>query len=276
MNPIIVYILVTTIFVIIGNTVGLLLARHYGIGVVRFTVWLKVGFNLLKKQVGDTEFTLGWIPIGGHLEFDRVYLFEHEMIEPKPFIDKPVHQQLITFSAGILSTFTLGLLGYYLIGSTKLSSVISLFFFLLLSCSGVYYTSKFLAYRIKNKNIYNWLVTIIYLLVFALYFLYLQEVVPVLDTLLDIFRGNIKLSDYTNSPIKTLFLPMLAFTGILFSVINFLPFDFRFGGLFINRLKAMYGGYYPTNVEESSTVISLITLATYFAIFAFALYQILS
>ncbi len=91
-------------------------ARLFGTRVEKFYLFFDPWFSLFKKKIGDTEYGIGWLPLGGYVKisgmmdesFDKEQLAE----EPKPweFRSKPAWQRLIIMLGGVTVNFILGFL----------------------------------------------------------------------------------------------------------------------------------------------------------------------
>ena len=82
------------------------------------TVW---NFALFKKKIGETEYGLGWFPLGGYVKIAGMVdesMDKEQMAkppEPWEYRSKPAWQRLIIIMGGILVNFFLGMLIYIFI-----------------------------------------------------------------------------------------------------------------------------------------------------------------
>ncbi len=80
-----------------------------------------MNFSLFKKKIGDTEYGLGWFPLGGYVQIagmvDEQMDKESMEKEPEPweFRAKPAYQRLLVMIGGILVNFILGIFIYWMI-----------------------------------------------------------------------------------------------------------------------------------------------------------------
>jgi len=91
-------------------------ARLFGTRVEKFYLFFNPWFSLFKKKIGETEYGIGWLPLGGYVKiagmmdesFDKDQLAE----EPQPweFRSKPTWQRLIIMLGGVTVNFILGFL----------------------------------------------------------------------------------------------------------------------------------------------------------------------
>lgn len=89
-------------------------ARWFGTRVEKFYLFFNPGFELFKKKIGETEYGIGWLPLGGYVKisgmvdesFDAAQLAN----EPQPweFRTKPAWQRLIIMLGGVTVNFLLG------------------------------------------------------------------------------------------------------------------------------------------------------------------------
>lgn len=80
-----------------------------------------LNFSLFKKKIGDTEYGLGWFPLGGYVQIAGMVdeQMDKNMIETEPqpweLRSKPAWQRLLVMLGGILVNFILGILIYWMI-----------------------------------------------------------------------------------------------------------------------------------------------------------------
>jgi regulator of sigma E protease len=78
------------------------------------TLFFDVKFALLKKKIGDTEYGIGWLPLGGYVKIagmvDESMDLEQMKQPPQPweFRSKPAWQRLIIMLGGVTVNFLLG------------------------------------------------------------------------------------------------------------------------------------------------------------------------
>ncbi len=104
-------------------------ARMFGIRVNKFYIFFDflfpmpnvLNFALWKKKKGDTEYGLGWFPMGGYVDIegmiDETKDSSKLASEPQPyeFRAKPAWQRLIVMLGGIIVNVVLGVLIFWLI-----------------------------------------------------------------------------------------------------------------------------------------------------------------
>ena len=94
-----------------------LAARAFGIKVEKFYLFFDAwGVKLFKFKKGDTEYGIGWLPLGGYVKIagmiDESMDTEQLASEPQPweFRAKPAWQRLIVMIAGVTMNVILGIL----------------------------------------------------------------------------------------------------------------------------------------------------------------------
>ena len=98
-----------------------LAARAFGIRVEKFYLFFDPWFSLVKKKVGETEYGVGWLPLGGYVKIsgmvDESMDKEAMKLPPKPweFRSKPAWQRLIIMLAGITMNVLLAFFIYAMI-----------------------------------------------------------------------------------------------------------------------------------------------------------------
>ena len=109
-------ILALSILIIIHEAGHFLWARIFGIRVDKFFLFFDVaGVKLFSKKIGDTEYGIGWLPLGGYCKIagmvDESMDTEQLRQDPKPweFRSKPAWQRLLVMAGGVLNNFILAL-----------------------------------------------------------------------------------------------------------------------------------------------------------------------
>lgn len=93
-------------------------ARAFKIRVEKFYLFFDPWFSLLKKKIGQTEWGIGWLPLGGYVKIAGMVdesMDKEQMAEPpKPdeFRSKPAWQRLIVMIAGVTVNVILGFIIY--------------------------------------------------------------------------------------------------------------------------------------------------------------------
>lgn len=101
-------VLMLSILVILHEFGHYITARMFKVRVEKFYLFMDAGFSLFKKKIGDTEWGLGWLPLGGYVKLsgmiDESMDTEQLKSEPQPweFRSKPAWQRLIIMLGGII------------------------------------------------------------------------------------------------------------------------------------------------------------------------------
>ncbi|NBU52590.1 MAG: RIP metalloprotease, partial [Chitinophagia bacterium] len=96
-------------------------AKWFKTRVEKFYLFFNPGFSLFKFQKGETEYGLGWLPLGGYVKIsgmiDESFDKEQMKEEPKPweFRSKPAWQRLIIMVGGVTVNFILGIILFAMI-----------------------------------------------------------------------------------------------------------------------------------------------------------------
>tara|TARA_Y100000385_G_scaffold272548_1_gene313491 strand:+ start:283 stop:1677 length:1395 start_codon:yes stop_codon:yes gene_type:complete len=96
-------------------------ARAFKTRVEKFYLFMNPGFSLFKKQIGETEWGIGWLPLGGYVKIsgmiDESMDKEQMKQEPQPweFRSKPAWQRLIIMLGGIIVNLILGFAIYSMV-----------------------------------------------------------------------------------------------------------------------------------------------------------------
>lgn len=96
-------------------------ARWFGTRVEKFYLFFDPWFELFKIKRGETEYGIGWLPLGGYVKIsgmiDESFDKEQMQGEPQPweFRSKPAWQRLIIMLGGVTVNFILGFLLFGLV-----------------------------------------------------------------------------------------------------------------------------------------------------------------
>ncbi len=93
-------------------------ARLFGTRVEKFYLFFDPWFSLFKYKKGETEYGIGWLPLGGYVKIsgmiDESFDTEQMKQDPQPweFRSKPAWQRLIIMLGGVTVNFILGFFIY--------------------------------------------------------------------------------------------------------------------------------------------------------------------
>lgn len=93
-------------------------AKFFKTKVEKFYLFFDPWFSLYKKKIGDTEYGIGWLPLGGYVKIagmiDESMDTEQMKKPPQPweFRSKPAWQRLIIMLAGIIVNIILAIIIY--------------------------------------------------------------------------------------------------------------------------------------------------------------------
>lgn len=93
-------------------------AKLFKTRVEKFYLFFDVKFSLLKKKIGETEYGIGWLPLGGYVKIsgmiDESMDKEQMALPPQPweFRSKPAWQRLIIMLGGVTVNFILAFVIY--------------------------------------------------------------------------------------------------------------------------------------------------------------------
>src|SRR3954471_18958305 len=115
-------ILALAILVILHELGHFLAARAFGIKVEKFYLFFDAwGFKLFSFKVGDTEYGVGWLPLGGYVKIagmiDESMDTEQMAVpaEPWEFRSKPAWQRLIVMLGGVFVNIVLGIFIFWML-----------------------------------------------------------------------------------------------------------------------------------------------------------------
>ncbi|MEN0006097.1 MAG: RIP metalloprotease RseP [Bacteroidota bacterium] len=107
-----------SILIVLHEMGHFLPARLFGTRVEKFYLFFDPWFSLFKKKIGDTEYGIGWLPLGGYVKISGMIdeSFDTEQMAQEPqdweFRTKPAWQRLIIMLGGVTVNFILGFLLY--------------------------------------------------------------------------------------------------------------------------------------------------------------------
>ena len=109
-------ILALSVLIIVHEAGHFFWARVFRIRVDKFFLFFDAGgVKLFSKKIGDTEYGIGWLPLGGYCKIagmvDESLDTGQLKQEPKPweFRSKPAWQRLLVMAGGVLNNFLLAL-----------------------------------------------------------------------------------------------------------------------------------------------------------------------
>jgi len=125
LTQILTFILIISILVILHELGHYIPAKYFKTKVEKFYLFFDVKFSLFKKKIGETEYGIGWLPLGGYVKIagmiDESMDTEAMKEEPKPweFRSKPAWQRLIIMIGGVTVNFFLAWIIYSMLLFTK-------------------------------------------------------------------------------------------------------------------------------------------------------------
>jgi len=116
------FILAISLLVLLHEGGHFLFSKLFGVRVNKFYVFFDWKFSLWKKKIGDTEYGIGWIPLGGYCQIEgMIDETQHDAeklkapAQPWEFRSKPTWQRLLIMIGGVLVNFLLALFIYAMV-----------------------------------------------------------------------------------------------------------------------------------------------------------------
>lgn len=112
------FLLSLSILIILHELGHFIPAKLFKTRVEKFYLFFDVKYSLLKKKIGETEYGIGWLPLGGYVKIagmiDESMDKEQMQGEAQPweFRSKPVWQRLIIMLGGVTVNFILAFVIY--------------------------------------------------------------------------------------------------------------------------------------------------------------------
>lgn len=117
-------LLTLTLLVFVHELGHFMWAKIFGARVDKFYLFFNPFFSLFKFRKGETEYGIGWIPLGGYCKIagmvDESMDTEALNSEPKPweYRSKPLWQRMLIITGGVINNFIAAILIYAAISFT--------------------------------------------------------------------------------------------------------------------------------------------------------------
>ncbi len=114
-------ILSLSILVILHEFGHFFFARLFNTRVEKFYLFFNPGFSLFKFKKGDTEYGIGWLPLGGYVKISGMIdesMDKEQMAQPPQpyeFRAKPAWQRLLIMVGGVMVNFLLAIVIFWMI-----------------------------------------------------------------------------------------------------------------------------------------------------------------
>lgn len=114
-------ILSLSILVVLHEFGHYITAKWFGCRVEKFYLFFNPYFSLVKKKIGETEYGIGWLPLGGYVKIsgmiDESMDKDAMKLPPQPheFRSKPAWQRLIIMLGGIIVNVLLAFIIYAMV-----------------------------------------------------------------------------------------------------------------------------------------------------------------
>jgi regulator of sigma E protease len=112
------FVLSLSILVIIHEFGHFLLAKLFKTRVEKFFLFFDPWFSIIKFKKGDTEYGIGWLPLGGYVKISGMIdeSLDREQMKKPPqpweFRSKPAWQRLLIMTGGVFFNFLLAVMIY--------------------------------------------------------------------------------------------------------------------------------------------------------------------
>lgn len=112
------FLLSLSILIILHELGHFIPAKLFKTRVEKFYLFFDIKYSLLKKKIGETEYGIGWLPLGGYVKIsgmiDESMDAAQMALPPQPweFRSKPAWQRLIIMLGGVTVNFILAFIIY--------------------------------------------------------------------------------------------------------------------------------------------------------------------
>lgn len=112
------FLLSLSLLIILHELGHFIPAKLFKTRVEKFYLFFDIKYSLLKKKIGETEYGIGWLPLGGYVKIsgmiDESMDKEQMKLPPQPweFRSKPAWQRLIIMLGGVTVNFILAFVIY--------------------------------------------------------------------------------------------------------------------------------------------------------------------
>src|SRR6056297_3894049 len=112
------FLLSISILVILHEFGHFLFAKLFKTRVEKFYLFFNPWFSIFKKKIGETEYGMGWLPLGGYVKISGMIdesMDKEQMkkpAQPWEFRSKPAWQRLFIMTGGVLVNFVVALIIY--------------------------------------------------------------------------------------------------------------------------------------------------------------------
>ena len=115
------FLLSLSLLIILHELGHFILAKAFKTRVEKFYLFFNPWFSLFRKKIGETEYGIGWLPLGGYVKIsgmiDESMDKEQMKQPPKPyeFRSKPSWQRLLIMLGGVLVNFLFAIVIYVMV-----------------------------------------------------------------------------------------------------------------------------------------------------------------
>ncbi len=115
------FLLSLSILIVLHELGHFTLARVFKVRVEKFYLFFDAGFSLFRKKIGETQYGIGWLPLGGYVKISGMIdeSMDREQMKKPPqpweFRSKKAWQRLLIMLGGVIVNFLLALLIYILV-----------------------------------------------------------------------------------------------------------------------------------------------------------------
>ena len=114
-------ILSLSILIVLHELGHFLPAKFFKTRVEKFYLFFDPWFSLIKRKFGETEYGIGWLPLGGYVKISGMIdeSMDKDQLKKPPksweFRSKPAWQRLIIMLGGVTVNFFLGIFIYAMV-----------------------------------------------------------------------------------------------------------------------------------------------------------------
>ncbi|MFK7972683.1 MAG: site-2 protease family protein [Bacteroidia bacterium] len=279
MIGVIVFFIIFSAYALIHNIAISISATLGGVRVEKFQVWFGPFRNLFKKKIGNTEFGLGWLPLGGYVKLAGFHIEDDGEVYPHYFEKLSSVKRLFIIFSGPLSALIVALLALVFFSEPKGTEVFDVIIVLIIAMASYFFaltylpklTTRIIDNRIKSIGLY------LILVIIQLAFLYkilveVNDIFPILEWLKGVLFEEKEVHLFHSDFGSINFKALICAIGFYHFLFNLIPTGGTIGG---NMMTIAYRSLSGTKLNQKfAEYYSMFSLVITVIIYLYAAYKV--